>query len=472
MIEPGRFISLLFTLSTIIASAQNNWNKGSIDSLSTNTIPGLIAEGNFKNALSLNSSILQKSKELGYDRGEVLFFYNNSLIFFNKGSYYKALENIEKTEEFDFFDDSKLFQSEVLLQKGQIYNAFGYHSFAIEKYREALELLKTTDHQDFLKSKVYINLALAFEKASKPDSVVGNYKKAIDLKPSSYSFSLLSEFFSKHNQPDSAAYYLELSLKSPGDNNLRERLSLYKAEALYFESTEDFENAICAYKKTLKLGAKTEDREALLFANKKIASLYKSIGNSEKAALYFEKAGALADSLVLVQNKARDVAARDFVESYDSRSREYTFSWLLIGGLMVLLAATGLVVVYFRRKKIMAIEFQEKQRSIKEIKEEPEVVEPITKNEALDLINTDQTAFLTQFKHRHKVLYYKIMSQSPKPSRPEVNLLAMIWVGLSSKEIANCTFVQHKTIQTKKYRLRKKLSLPKGTDFQTWMDSL
>lgn len=93
-------------------------------------------------------------------------------------------------------------------------------------------------------------------------------------------------------------------------------------------------------------------------------------------------------------------------------------------------------------------------------------------DELIDFAKNNDPSFLARFKQVHPLLYKKLRSTVSPLTDSEMNLCAMIWLKFSSKEIAKYTFIQHKTVQIKKYRLRKKLALPNGTDLYEWMYSL
>ncbi|MEF9478878.1 hypothetical protein OWR28_15180 [Chryseobacterium sp. 1B4] len=48
----------------------------------------------------------------------------------------------------------------------------------------------------------------------------------------------------------------------------------------------------------------------------------------------------------------------------------------------------------------------------------------------------------------------------------------MLKLHFTSKEIASYTLVQHRSVQQKKYRIRKKLNIPKETDIYHFFDTL
>ncbi|WP_142018107.1 helix-turn-helix transcriptional regulator [Chryseobacterium aquifrigidense] len=57
-------------------------------------------------------------------------------------------------------------------------------------------------------------------------------------------------------------------------------------------------------------------------------------------------------------------------------------------------------------------------------------------------------------------------------SRSDLAFCALIWLGFSSKEIAQSISMEHRSVQTKKYRIRKKLNLESETDLYRFFRSI
>ncbi|MFC3157400.1 helix-turn-helix transcriptional regulator [Chryseobacterium arachidis] len=49
---------------------------------------------------------------------------------------------------------------------------------------------------------------------------------------------------------------------------------------------------------------------------------------------------------------------------------------------------------------------------------------------------------------------------------------ALLKLKLTTKEIAKYTFIETRTVQNKKYRLRKKLEIPQSVDIYNWIDGI
>ena len=72
------------------------------------------------------------------------------------------------------------------------------------------------------------------------------------------------------------------------------------------------------------------------------------------------------------------------------------------------------------------------------------------------------------FEKKYHTFYENLISKHPNLTKTELVLCALIRLNLSSKEIADYTYVQHKTVQTQKNRLRKKLNIPSDTNLYSF----
>lgn len=124
------------------------------------------------------------------------------------------------------------------------------------------------------------------------------------------------------------------------------------------------------------------------------------------------------------------------------------------------------IFIYKYREKKKRIE--KSNQEIKDLKQR----QTTNLNELIEAVKTYDSAILMKFQQACPDLYKKLINSHIKLTDSEIILCAMIWLKFTTKEIARYTFVQPKTVQTKKYRLRKKLSLPSGTDLYKWMNDL
>ena len=80
--------------------------------------------------------------------------------------------------------------------------------------------------------------------------------------------------------------------------------------------------------------------------------------------------------------------------------------------------------------------------------------------------------FLDRFRHTYPEFTRKLLQKHPTLLKSDFLLCAMVFLDFSSKEIATYTFLQHRSVQTKKSRLRKKMQLPPTTDLYQYLRSI
>ncbi|OCA76485.1 hypothetical protein BBI01_06945 [Chryseobacterium artocarpi] len=93
-------------------------------------------------------------------------------------------------------------------------------------------------------------------------------------------------------------------------------------------------------------------------------------------------------------------------------------------------------------------------------------------DELIELARSNHPEFLNLFKEAYPEFIQKLLYINPGLENSELAFCAMLKLHFTSKEIANYTLIQHRTVQQKKYRIRKKLNIPTETDIYQFFDEL
>ncbi|RJE72673.1 FGGY family carbohydrate kinase [Reichenbachiella sp. MSK19-1] len=94
----------------------------------------------------------------------------------------------------------------------------------------------------------------------------------------------------------------------------------------------------------------------------------------------------------------------------------------------------------------------------------------ITKIESKTDSDKDWESFEDQFNLLHSDFFKKLKSDFPKLSVPEAKLCMLLKMKLSTKEIANQLNLSVRGVETRRYRLRKKLQINKELDLEEFLD--
>lgn len=87
------------------------------------------------------------------------------------------------------------------------------------------------------------------------------------------------------------------------------------------------------------------------------------------------------------------------------------------------------------------------------------------------LVIKNDPIFLNRFREAYPDLVHNILVKHPDLIKSELTLCAMIYLNFSAKEIAEYTFIQHRSVQTNRSRLRKKLKLPSHLNLDQYIRS-
>jgi DNA-binding CsgD family transcriptional regulator len=87
------------------------------------------------------------------------------------------------------------------------------------------------------------------------------------------------------------------------------------------------------------------------------------------------------------------------------------------------------------------------------------------------LVIKNDPIFINRFRDAYPDLVHNILVKHPDLIKSELILCAMIYLNFSAKEIAEYTFIQHRSVQTNRSRLRKKMNLPSQLNLDQYIRS-
>ncbi|WP_449399381.1 helix-turn-helix transcriptional regulator [Chryseobacterium wanjuense] len=87
----------------------------------------------------------------------------------------------------------------------------------------------------------------------------------------------------------------------------------------------------------------------------------------------------------------------------------------------------------------------------------------------MQLVKANDPFFLTRFKEVYPEFYQKLINHQPNLTEHDIKFCAYIRLNLNSKEIAQYDNIAIRSVESKKYRLKKKLELSTETDLTKWI---
>jgi len=491
------FILLVFSN---ICYSQNKLTEKQIDS-----IYAIYHSDQYFNSegLAKATELYYKSKDINYKKGQIEALEMLATIESGAGNFTKCYEYVKELkflslseEDYESYIAGCIVESKILFYDHNYYQAKEI-LIGAKKY-----LTKISDPDRRRKSKIKIDIfwwwiikESGFPKDMYKDSLVVISKRicadALLLKDTkeradrilfsaNYAVTALLDM----NRNEEAEKYLKIAhsqLKYIGENTFR--------SADYYAAKGDFEyhnkeknknyldGALSSYSKALKISQKI----GYLWLIKeqlypKIAQVYKDKKDSKKQALFLERGTELKENIDI---KAATGLNELKQKIYDNRNKydgdEPSTGKLIIIGLSLLVLFITIVFLIYKRvnvKKNALLYIPKKNPeilSVMQIEIEPENT---SVTELLELLQKNDESFYIAFLKSFPDFGAKLLNINPTMKPSDIEFCAMLKMNLDTKQIAQTKETSVKSVESKKYRLRKKLNIPSETDIYVWISKL
>ena len=499
MLKIFSIIFISFLLSTNFISNDKN-HTSQIDSLLQKSYECIEIDEFVSLNYALDASKLAEeindSKRKAYSYICIAKRYNS------QAKYKESIEYIEKTidEEYTNNCNDELLQGMISLVKANNYSVLGFETEALVEYNSVLKILEGNKTKEaillklnaliYLGSEYFIDddneKALEyFDKAEyiSKEKVLSNENIISDLADL---YELKGNVFLYANNNDSAFVYIKKAFEIINQEQRITKYSQYSAMGDYYFKIQNHKIAIEYYLKALDdmISHHINDMIYKIDIYNRLDISYHLIGDVKNSEKYKQKYFSEKTMSRYVNEISIEAAfklitkEKDKVFAKQERKKFYIFTLTVI----ILLFLVFIVIMKYRsikmRKKILLqekeIEIKQKQNIIIQKEEETkELKQKVNEsfNEVLSLAKDNDPAFATRFKEVYPEFSSKLLQKHPDLINTEFSFCAMIFFNLSSKEIAKFTYVEHRSIQTRKSRLRKKLKISSATNLYDYLRS-
>lgn len=431
--------------------------------------------GEYEALIELNIKYLNKAAKMGYQEGIGLCYlnmaevnvsagnYENALLFFNKAG--KDLENSPNSfHKAAFYDDYSQYYSHLKLYDKAI--ACNKKAFLYLKEAKDSELKKE------LFSRLFINKGIQYAWKGWYGTSLKSFLKGNELENSAYSNCMVAQYYLFRHQPDSAGIYIAKSEEKMFSQKTSDAESLwvYYTMGYYYNEINNNEQAEKALKKALEINIKTRRTYSSHINNvyKSLAELYKKKNDGGKAYYYLQKYMEEEGRLDVARLNTMNKATENFISEMKPETDWHRSDLPLAIALSItVLTISGIYV----QKTI-----QSQRLKKKVLKEETEELKSHVKIKMLEEINElarkNDSSFLMKFKELYPDFINTLLKINPDLENSELAFCAMLKLHFSSKEIADYSFVQHRSVQQKKYRIRKRLNIPGEEDIYDFFDKI
>ncbi|MDP9961987.1 tetratricopeptide repeat protein [Chryseobacterium lathyri] len=431
------------------------------------------SKGDFEGALKFNTKALKQYEESGDTRGIILVYINIGSLLCNFAKYKESLEYLDKAKK----ELSKVKNAPFLT--GILYNEYGRNyirlglfeqaNAALNKARYHIRKLTDDKQRNYLLLNNYSWKHAGFLKDKNTDSLQAIGKKLRTEMPGAYSYTRVADdFIAKKKHLDSAEYYMNKAVLSFNTANFTEKgIALFSYGDLY-NVKGDQKKALEYYLKAENIFQQIKNKPSLLTVYDTISSVYKSLNEVEKSNDYLRKYTFLNDSLDKNEKEAVNLAVINLIElKNEEKGKERKLFYFIVLAIIISFA----LLLYFIRKVYLKKQLN-KDKLIEKKTIETDVLK-LKVNDSFDeiiqLMESRSPLFLTRFKEVYPEFYEKLVTHAPELTEHDIKFSAYLRLNLTNKEICQYENISLRGVETKRYRLKKKLQLAKEMDLQKWI---
>lgn len=440
-----------------------------------------IAKVKLDAGLELSIEALSLSREARYSKGTATSCFYIGLILNYMGNFDKSLEYLTLAQKEKYTAGDFALLSEIGRIKGQIYFYLGMKNAAFRAFQNSCKYAeKIPDREERLRYSciAYQNMAIAYKEIkNNADSMLYYLKENEKMQAKTEEwktfknkvnlYMLYGEHFALQHQSDSATHYFQKALLVAEKYNYPYTSAIYLQWGDLHVSENAPDSALTCYRKGVEslrvTGLKSELRDIYL----RMSDVYTKKEMTDSARLYREKYLQINTELSESKNKTTEQAFQLLLDEEKKYARKKQYR--SIASISLFSLATVAVAVFFWQQGIR------RKQQILETKE-GEVTELKQKlnesfNEVVELARANDTTFLPRFREVYPEFTKNLLARHPNLSPSELQLCAMIFLNFSSKDIAQHTCVEHRSVQTRKSRLRKKLDISGEVDMYRYLKS-
>lgn len=270
--------------------------------------------------------------------------------------------------------------------------------------------------------------------------------------------SNIAQVYQEMGQLDSAKYYATISEEVTANVEVRHAKFM---NLLILADIALRENELDEALQYLARAEKLEEHTNHLNKQKLYdlySSLYITLNDRENYNKYQQKKDELEWNITHNQNKF----LRSLLQIHDKPTdRKYIIPFAVIIGLL-----TVYIVIVTRKNKTLRLQEATSSAYLQN--------QPITGHDhhkLIDLLKENNPSYMAYFTEVYPGFEAKLTHLSPKITTADVEFCSFLKLKLSTKEIAQYSFIAPKTVRNKKYIIRKKLNIPTEIDIYEFFDS-
>ena len=264
-----------------------------------------------------------------------------------------------------------------------------------------------------------------------------------------------------------------LRLSDPKDNYQNAHINLIFGE-LYYQQKK-YDTATSFQLNALKSAMAIGEKHLLIQIYDDLKKTYKAENNIKDYQIADENSKELNDTLQTLNLKQQEVVLNSLEKRAKDAQQKKTNNYIVILIIASVLMSVALffLVKYYKRFRKLSFTTKEKEDIINEKQQEINQLQEENQRESLEeLLRSaveNDPPFLRKYQEAYPVFFEKLTALSPSLTTDDLKCCAMMHLNFSAKEIAGYTHSSIRTIENRKYRIRKKLNLDSSIDLNTFL---
>jgi len=330
---------------------------------------------------------------------------------------------------------------------------------------------RISDHKQKQYMLYYCYTWKRFNFLNNQDSLQKIDKILVNMMPSGVTYAKIADRFITHRKLDSAEYYLSKASGAP-DKNFKgiQGLILFTYGNLY-NIKNNPEKSIEYYLKASALFQEAQLKPPLRRTYDSLVSDYQMIGDIKTSKVYLEKFRSINKLIKKEEKEATNLVTDQLLNDNlkEKRKKEK-----LAIGIAISLIVVFLVILYIRNK-INLSKHTEKDRILEQEALKVQKLERQIYNsfdQITELAKSSDPFFLIKFKEVYPEFFENLLKHNNRLTDNDIKFCAYIKLNLSNKEVATFTKLTFRSVETTKYRLKKKLGLSADLNLNKWIQNL
>ncbi|MGB6093817.1 MAG: hypothetical protein WBF83_08665 [Moheibacter sp.] len=470
----NRILSGFFLFCSIIGSAQNEYKIENIRAQSLLAEESMLQ--NPEKAFEEIKELLKKSEAQKDPETYLMLLQNQCRYYLIKSDYTNLMSSAEFLRKKSVEFNHSISEANAYFQLSNAYAMSGLNKEAEDLLFKGLKVLDKVRNQsdDYLniKSKIYTAMANIANNNDDSGQQIKYLKMsmAVHSKLSDENTKSRLQFWGLSNLAaayydydiDSAEYFAlkstEMAKKEFLNTNPMFMNYLVLGKASYLKN--NYLQAIDYYLKGEKIKQnKYSSNVKELYSS--LSEVYEAINDTVNSEKYKNRLNELSLDAAEKQNQS----LIRIIENKKSEKPVKAYRLVVAAEATLLIVFIVFIVRFYRKNKILVKQERESQTYLKKIKTSEDTT---TVKELIDIVSENAPGFLFAFEQVYPDFANKVLSIYPEASKSEIEFCAFIKINLSTKEIARYKMIHIRSVQNRKYRIRKKLNIPAEMDIYDW----